>query len=195
MSAIDLRPITRDEGRAFVRAHHRHHSWPVGFLWLHGIHDQAGEVVGLAVNGRPVARALDDGLTHEVTRCCTNGHPNGCSMLYAASERAAKAKGYRRGLTYLLASEWYRFLDFDGESVLVCSSREEAEPYLAAGNRHIGGASVRACGWRYLWDVKGRSWDCDSRPRTDKHPTEDKVAVGWGAWPARTALEGNSDGE
>lgn len=164
--SIELRPITRDEGRAFVREHHRHHGWPVGFLWLHGIHDEAGEIVGVAVNGRPVARGLDDGLTHEVTRCCTNGHPNACSMLYAASERAAKAKGYRRGLTYLLASEWDRFDD--------------------TGKR-IGGASVRAAGWRELWRVKGRSWDRDSRPRTDKHPTENKVAVGWGAWPEKTA--------
>lgn len=158
----DLRPMTRDEGRAFVMKHHRHHGWPTGFLWLHGIHDDEGVVVGVAVVGRPVARPLDDGLTCEVTRCCTDGEPNACSMLYAASERAAKAKGYRRGLTYLLASEWDRF-DENG--------------------KRIGGASVRAAGWRELWRVKGRSWDTPGRPRTDKHPTEDKVAVGWGAWP------------
>ena len=35
-----------------------------------------------------------------------------------------------------------------------------------------------------LWTVKGRSWDTPSRPRTDKHPTEDKQAWGWGAWPS-----------
>lgn len=183
-SEIELRPITRDEGRAFVREYHRHHGWPVGFLWLHGIHDQNGEIVGLAVNGRPVARGLDDGLTHEVTRCCTNGHPNGCSMLYAASERAAKAKGYRRGLTYLLASEWDRFKHVEtGEERAVADLEEvqklEADPMW----KRTGGASVRAAGWRLLWRVKGRSWDCESRPRTDNHPTEDKVAVGWGAWP------------
>lgn len=175
---IDLRPITRDEGRAFVRQHHRHHIWPVGFLWLHGIHDDDGRVVGVAVVGRPVARALDDGLTTEVTRCCTDGVPNGCSMLYAASERAAKAKGYRRGLTYLLASEWDRYENrLTGEIVVDRS---------LAGNaawKHIGGATVKAIGWKLLWRVKGRSWDCPSRPRSDKHPTEDKVAVGWGAWP------------
>ncbi|WP_420140188.1 XF1762 family protein [Sphingomonas sp.] len=185
--AIDLRPITRDEARAFVREHHRHHGWPTGFLWLHGLHDEAGETVGIAVCGRPVARGLDDGLTTEVTRCCTDTSPNAPSMLYAATEKAARAKGYRRGLTYLLASEWYRFRDFDGVSVITCRSREEAEPYIAAGCQQVGGASVRACGWRFLWDVKGRSWDTPGRPRTDKHPTEDKVAVGWGAWrPAET---------
>jgi hypothetical protein len=107
--------------------------------------------VAVAVVGRPVARALDDGLTMEVTRLASDGHPNACSMLYAAARRAAEAKGYRRGLTYTLASE--------------------------------GGASLRAVGWAKLWDVKGRSWDCPSRPRSDKHPTVDKVAYGWGAWP------------
>lgn len=192
--AIDLRPVTRDEGRAFVRAHHRHHGWPIGFLWLHGIHDEAGELAGIAVNGRPVARGLDDGLTHEVTRCCTSGHPNACSMLYAASEKAARAKGYRRGLTYLLASEWDRY------EHLETHERRERQPHevdngpwdkLAADPewRLIGGASVRACKWSLLWRVRGRSWDCETRPRTDKHPTEDKVAVGWGAWPPKASSE------
>lgn len=171
---IDLRPVTRAEGQAFVREHHRHHGWPAGFLWLHGLHDEAGELVGVAVVGRPVARALDDGLTCEVTRCCTDTHPNAPSKLYAATERAARAKGYRRGLTYLLASEWDRF-DEHG--------------------RRIGGASVRACGWHELWRVKGRSWDTPSRPRTDKHPTEDKVAVGWGAWPAAAEPSSRTDSE
>ncbi|MGC1304772.1 MAG: XF1762 family protein [Caulobacteraceae bacterium] len=148
---IDLRPLTRDEGRAFVREHHRHHGWPTGFLWLHGLQDDVGELVGVSVVGRPVSRALDDGLTMEVTRLCTDGEPNACSMLYSAARRSALAKGYRRGLTYILASE--------------------------------DGASLRAAGWSHLWTVKGRSWDAPSRPRTDKHPTEDKEAYGWGAWP------------
>lgn len=157
---IELRPITRDDADAYVRQHHRHHGVPVGALWRHAAHDDAGLLVGVAVIGRPVSRALDDGLTCEVTRLCTDGAPNACSMLYSASRRAAEAKGYRRGLTYILASE--------------------------------SGASLRAAGWRPLWAVKGRSWDCQSRPRTDKHPTEDKQAWGWGAWPdaARAAQKG-----
>lgn len=149
--SIDLRPITRDEGDAFIRAHHRHHGVPVGALWRHAVHDDDGVLVGVAVVGRPVARALDDGLTVEVTRLCSDSHPNACSMLYGAARRCAEAKGYRRGLTYILASE--------------------------------DGGSVRGAGYRELWRVKGRSWDTPSRPRTDKHPTADKIAFGWGAWP------------
>lgn len=147
---LELRPITREVGDEFIRLHHRHHNVPVGALWRHGAHDEDGVLVGVAVVGRPVARALDDGLTMEVTRLATDTHPNACSMLYAAARRAAVAKGYRRGITYILASE--------------------------------DGGSVEGAGWKKLWEVKGRSWDTPSRPRTDKHPTEDKVAYRWGSW-------------
>lgn len=148
---IELRPITKSEASVFIAQHHRHHRVPVGALWWQAAHNSDGVLVGVAVVGRPVARALDDGLTCEVTRrMCTDGTPNTCSMLYAATRRVAEAKGYRRGITYILASEQ--------------------------------GASLRASSWRPLWDVVGRSWDCPSRPRKDKHPTGDKSAWGWGAW-------------
>ncbi len=159
---IELRPITRDQAHAWIAAKHRHHGPPVGELWRHALHDDNGVIVGVATVGRRVARALDDGLTVEVTRLCTDGEPNACSMLYGAARRAADTKGYRRGLTYILASE--------------------------------SGVSLRAAGYRRLWTVKGRSWDCASRPRTDKHPTEDKVAYGWGAWPAAEDLCGEGFG-
>ena len=184
--SVDLRPVTRDEGRAFVRQHHRHHGWPVGFLWLHGLHDDCGDLVGIAVVGRPVARALDDGLTSEVTRCCTDTTPNAPSKLYAATEKASRSKGYRRGLTYLLVSEWARFEHRDtGEQRIAATDEEDDRLAMDGDWKRVGGASVRACQWRKLWWVKGRSWDTPGRPRTDKHPTDDKVAVGWGAWPPR----------
>lgn len=168
--SIELRPIGFDDAREFIRSHHRHHGVPVGMKWAHAVHDDEGVIVGVATVGRPVARELDDGLTCEVTRLCTNGEPNACSMLYAAAMRTAKAKGYRRGLTYILASE--------------------------------DGGSLRASSWRELWRVRGRSWDTKSRRRIDKHPTEDKIAYGWGAWPenqnragsAQSAGEGVGDG-
>lgn len=64
-----------------------------------------GELVGVAVGALPSARALMDGYTLEVTRVATNGYPNACSMLYAASANAARALGYRRCVTYTLESE------------------------------------------------------------------------------------------
>jgi len=55
--------------------------------------------------GRPIGRYLDDGLTLEVNRCCTDGTYNACSMLYGAACRAAKALGYKRIFTYTRESE------------------------------------------------------------------------------------------
>lgn len=61
--------------------------------------------MGVAVVGRPVARMLQDGFTAEVTRLCTDGTRNACSMLYSACWRAAKALGYRKMITYILNTE------------------------------------------------------------------------------------------
>jgi hypothetical protein len=43
------------------------------------------------------------------------------------------------------------------------------------------GTSLRAAGWRVVADVRGRSWHCKSRPRVDRHPTQDKLR--WEAGP------------
>ena len=49
------------------------------------------------------------------------------------------------------------------------------------------GASLRASGWRVVGEVRGRSWDTPSRPRVDKHPTQDKIK--WEAPNAVAALQ------
>jgi hypothetical protein len=65
----------------------------------------SGELVGVALVGRPVARGLDDGRTLEVRRLCTTGAPNACSLVLGAAWRAARAFGYRRLVTDTLAAE------------------------------------------------------------------------------------------
>jgi hypothetical protein len=64
-----------------------------------------GLIVGVAIVGRPVARMLDDGFTCEVTRVCTDGAGNACSMLYGTCWRAARALGFTRAVTYTEANE------------------------------------------------------------------------------------------
>lgn len=101
---LQIQPITQAEAKSFIATHHRHHKPPVG--WLFGIAVNDGEkVCGVAWVGRPVARLLDDGMTAEVNRCCTDGTKNACSALYGAAWRAAKALGYRRLITYTLPEE------------------------------------------------------------------------------------------
>ena len=115
---LELRPITQKDAFAFVAAHHRHHKPPVGTLWQHGVCDDEGVLRGVALVGRPVARKLDDGFTCEVTRLCTDGAENACSMLYAAAWRVAQSKGYRRILTYVLESETGASLRASGWALL-----------------------------------------------------------------------------
>lgn len=103
--SVELQPITFREAADFVAMHHRHHIPPVGHKFSIAIND--GEtVVGVIIVGRPVARHNDNGWCLEVTRCCVlEGVKNGCSMLYAAAWRAAKAMGYKRLITYTLGTE------------------------------------------------------------------------------------------
>jgi L-amino acid N-acyltransferase YncA len=102
--SLSLVPITLREARAYVSEKHRHHRAPQGGLFAVACSD--GEVIrGVAIVGRPVARMLADDFTAEVTRLCTDGARNACSMLYAAAWRAAKALGYRRLVTYILDTE------------------------------------------------------------------------------------------
>lgn len=101
---LALQPITFAEANEFIRRHHRHHLPPVG--WKFGVAVNDGErVVGVVTIGRPVSRALDDGWTLEVTRCCTDGTKHAASMLYGAAWRAVKALGYRRLVTYTMVEE------------------------------------------------------------------------------------------
>ena len=98
-------PLPLDEANAFVQQHHRHHGRVVGHKFSMGVADASKEIRGVAIISRPVARRLDDGLTLEITRVATDGCKDACSALYGACRRAAFALGYKRLITYTLASE------------------------------------------------------------------------------------------
>lgn len=101
---LEIVPVDLARARRFIAEHHRHNIPPQGHKFSAGLMSD-GELVGVVVVGRPVARNLDDGTTLEVTRTCTDGTKNGNSMLYGAAARAAKALGFRRLITYTLAEE------------------------------------------------------------------------------------------
>lgn len=97
-------PIGWREAKAFVERVHRHHFSPQG--WKFGVGaENGGELVGVAMVGRPVARMLDDGRTAEIIRVATDGTRNACSFLYGHCRRAALELGYSRVITYILESE------------------------------------------------------------------------------------------
>jgi len=144
---LDLCPVTIGDARVFVDRHHRHHGAPVSGLFAVAVCTKLG-IAGVAIVGRPVARAYQDGWTAEVTRLCVIEGPyrNACSMLYGACWRAARSLGYRRLITYTLASE--------------------------------SGSSLRGAGWRVVGERRARSWAADSakdRPRVDKTPPAQRI--------------------
>lgn len=154
---LTLQPITLKEASTWVAAHHRHHAPDTGALFAVACNDGT-RLLGVAVIGRPKARALQDGYTAEMTRCCVlddlrlgdDGHrPNVASKLYSAAWRAARSLGYRRLLTYTLKDET--------------------------------GKSLVAAGWKCIGEAGGGSWSRPSRERVDGHPLQEKMR--WEAQP------------
>lgn len=92
------------EANAFVAVLHRHHKPVVGHRFSIGA-SKGGELVGVAITGRPVARMTDQKMIAEITRLCTDGTKNACSFLYAKSARIAEELGFALIQTYILKSE------------------------------------------------------------------------------------------
>jgi hypothetical protein len=116
-------PVTLKEANAFIVAYHRHHK-PInnGYRFCLGVADD-GRLCGVAIGGNPLSQYLKNGLTAqvwlfswsenpmeigltaEVRRTCTDGTRNANSMLYGACQRAAKAMGFKRLITYTFKEE------------------------------------------------------------------------------------------
>jgi hypothetical protein len=142
---LRVTPITLREANAYVKVNHRHHGETRGCIVVCACADETDTIRGVGIVGRPVARMLQDGYTAEVTRLCTDGTPNACSMLYRALWRAVRALGYRRLVTYTLPEE-------GGGSL------------RAAGFNLVGEAVVGT------WDRPNVG-----RPRVDLHPLQGKL--------------------
>jgi hypothetical protein len=129
-----VRPITLDKANEFVTKHHRHSKRTAGHRFSIGL-ELNGELVGVAIVGRPVARRLDDGWTAEINRLCVNADalPYACSKLYRACVRAWAAMGGRKIITYTLQKE--------------------------------SGASLRGAGFKCTAEVRAGEWSVPSRPR------------------------------
>lgn len=103
---LRLVPVDWRTACEFCRSWHRRHpDPPPGHKFRVGVANEEDVLVGVAIVGRPIARAFDDGLTVEVSRTVTDASSNVNSMLYGAVARAAFALGYRRVVTYTEESE------------------------------------------------------------------------------------------
>ena len=107
MSKLKVLPLTLKVANAYVEEYHRHNKPCVGHRFSIGALDKDEKMVGVAIIGRPISRKLDDGLTAEVNRVCTNDDSpkNVCSFLYARAWRIWQQMGGERMITYTLQSE------------------------------------------------------------------------------------------
>lgn len=128
-------PIELKDANTFVEKLHRHHLPVYRDKFRIGCVDDNYDLIGVCQCARPVSRVLDDGLTIEVVRLCSDGTPNVCSFLYSRAARIAKEMGYRKIITYILASE-------NGASLKASGWHKEAD--------NVGGGS---------WDTPSRHRD------------------------------------
>lgn len=152
---LTIVPITLRAAGAFILEHHRHHGPPRGGKFAIGVITDDGELRGVAVVGRPISRYLDDGLTAEVNRTCTDGTRNANSALYGAAWRIASAMGYRRIITYTQAGESGASLTAAGwVQIRALPSRgswAESSVALRALRDSVGAGGID----RFLWERGG----------------------------------------
>ena len=98
-------PVRWGDSCGFVDMWHRHHKAPHGHKFCLGVATGDDVLRGVAIVGRPIAAAYQDGLTLEVNRTATDGTRNANSMLYGACWQVAKGLGYRRLITYTQQGE------------------------------------------------------------------------------------------
>lgn len=102
---LSIVPLELKTANQLILQLHRHHKPVVGHRFSIGVQNEAGQLVGACVVGRPVARLVDFHTTLEVTRLVTDGTPNACSILYARAARVGRELGYTKIQTYILENE------------------------------------------------------------------------------------------
>lgn len=105
MSGLYTRPWTIKAALPFVLQTHRRLKEVQGAMWAVSLR-RDGKVVGVALVGHAARLLMEDYSTLSVLRVAViEGHFNGCSMLYGACSRAARAMGADNLVTYTHGDE------------------------------------------------------------------------------------------
>lgn len=146
-----FRPISIETAREFVRRHHRHSTPPPKHKFSTGLYVD-GELVGVGIAARPKARALDNGLTLEVIRTCTDGTRHANSAIYGRLMRAARALGYTRMVTYTQHDESGASLRAVGWIPVARLRAREGWDTDSRRREDIGSAGVERTRWEFTWN-------------------------------------------
>lgn len=143
---LRLVPRTRDEAKAFIALHHRHNRKYVGDKFRVGA-AWGDEIVGVAVAGKPTSRIIQqrEPQTVELIRLCVR--------------RGAPRNTLRTLHAAILRAAWA----LGYTRVISYTLKSES------------GNSMRDAGYRVIGEIKGRSWNCRSRPRIDGHAIEERL--------------------
>ena len=101
---MQIKPITLKAANDFILKYHRHNLPVAGCKFaISAVNNNV--IIGVAICGRPINRNLDNGLTLEIYRVCTNNYKNANSFLYSRCKRLSQLFGYEKIITYTLQTE------------------------------------------------------------------------------------------
>lgn len=145
-------PVTFARACMFVTHFHRHHKAPTGNKFSIGVMDEKKRIRGVAIVGRPIARAYCDGYTLEVNRTCTDGCANANSCLYGASARIAREMGYDRIITYTQDGE--SGISLNASGWICIATRAARKSWRESSVKLAHTRSLKGSGGviRYLWE-------------------------------------------
>ncbi len=118
-------------------------------------------------HGRPVghkfsiAASVDDSIVGVVTV----GRPVARHMDdgYTLEVNRLCTNGYKNACSFLYSAAWRVARNMGYRRLITYILNTEP------------GTSLKAAGWKCLYETKSQSWNTKSRPRVDKHPTQAKL--------------------
>jgi hypothetical protein len=155
---LRLAEVSAATARRFIAEHHAHCGPPTAWRFQGAVFNGV-TLLGIAIVGNPVARALAGRGILEVNRLCVRRDVpeafrwNAASMLYGWSAREAQRRGWSKIITYTRADE--------------------------------PGTSLDATGWKREATVRGRGWHGTTRRRSNRNAWIDKVRWGRDLHPPR----------
>lgn len=145
---LEVRPVDQKTAKRFIDDHHEHCAAPAGWRFGAGLYN-GGILMGVVWVGRPVGRGLCQRTVVEVNRLCLR-------------------RDFPPEMRYRGCSLGYRWAQREAQ-------RRGFQRIVTYTLIQENGYSLRAARWKPETRVRGRSWNCPSRPRLDRAPPVNKI--------------------